>query len=56
MEEYVKAIHKITKDPVLRKQMSVNNLEASQHYSVGAISKKIADVYIAVFSGEGYKS
>ena len=41
LEEYVKAIHKITKDPLLRKQMSDNNLKAIQHYSVGEISMKL---------------
>ena len=51
LEEYAAAIHKITDDPALRKQMSVNNLEAIQHYSVGEISKKIENVYTSEFSG-----
>ena len=55
LEEYAAAIHKITDDPALRKQMSVNNLEAIRHYSVGEISKKIENVYTSEFSGGGDK-
>ena len=53
LEEYVKAINKLTESPALRKQMSVNNLEAIQHYSVGEISKKIENVYTSEFYAGG---
>lgn len=56
LEEYVAAIHKIADDPKLRKQMSVNNLEAIQHFSVGEVSKRVEDIYTSEFSaGGGYK-
>lgn len=51
LENYVEAIDKLAKDSTLRKQMSVNNLEAIQQYSVEAISKKIEGVYISEFPG-----
>ncbi len=53
LEEYVAAIHKSADDPALRKQMSVNNIEAIQHYSVGEISKKLEDIYTSEFYAGG---
>lgn len=45
LRDYVEAIDKLSKDSLLRKQMSVNNIEAIQHYSVGEISRKLEDIY-----------
>lgn len=50
LEDYVEAIDKLAKDFPLRKQMSVNNLETIQSYSVDKISKKIEDTYASEFS------
>ena len=51
VEDYKKAIEKLVKNPELRKQMSLSNLETIQRYSVGEISKKIEAVYTSVFYG-----
>lgn len=51
VEDYVVAIEKIAGDSALRKQMSVNNLEAIQHYRVEEIEIKIKDVYTSEFFG-----
>ena len=53
LENYVEAINKLVKDFSLRKQMSVNNLEAIQRYSVEEISKKIEDTYTSEFFAGG---
>lgn len=53
LEDYIKAINKLSQDPILRKQMRMNNLEAIQHYSVGAISKKMEDIYVPPIFVEG---
>ena len=49
VEDYKKAIEKLAKEPVLRKRMSINNLDAIQRYSVGEISEKIDDAHASVF-------
>ena len=51
IDDYKKAIEKLVKEPAIRKQMSLNNLEAIQRYSVGEISKKIEVVYTSVIYG-----
>jgi hypothetical protein len=45
IDDYVEAIDKLTSDPDLRKQMSINNLKAILHYSVDEVSQNIRDVY-----------
>lgn len=53
LENYVEAIDKLVKDFSLRRQMSVNNLEAIQSYSIEEISKKKEDTYTSEFSAGG---
>ena len=45
IDDYVEAIDKLTSDPDLRKQMSINNLDTILHYSVDEISQNIKDIY-----------